>query len=174
MKANVTITYRDKDNNIIENPTDGQMSYSPETGRMYQWVDTESNWKLIDGDVNLGMTEYDLNKQIVGQLPVLEGEDLETARSTIKTFVEEINQEHYMLLCRELNYYTVFQMMSKSEANIVDEVIACSDYIGYIKSIEKAEDKGAIEIWVTERDNDKETYVMYFFPYDAGVIKCTL
>ena len=172
MKANVTITYRDKDNNIIENPTDGQMSYSPETGRMYQWVDAESNWKLIDGDVNLGMTEYDLNKQIVGQLPVLEGEDLETARSTIKTFVEEINQEYYMLLCRELNYYTVFQMMSESENNIVDEVIACADYIGYIKSVECLD--GAVEVWVTERDNDKETYVMYFFPYDAGVIKCTL
>lgn len=173
MKANVTITYRDKDNNIIENPTDGQMSYSPETGRMYQWVDAESNWKLIDGDVNLGMTEYDLNKQIVGQLPVLEGEGLETARSTIKAFVEEINQEHYMLLCRELNYYTVFQMMNESEDNIVDEVIACSDYIGYIKSIERL-DGAVIEVWVTERDNDKETYVMYFFPYDAGVIKCTL
>ena len=172
MKANVTITYRDKDNNIIENPTDGQMSYSPETGRMYQWVDAESNWKLIDGDVNLGMTEYDLNKQIVGQLPVLEGEGLETARSTVKTFVEEINQEYYMLLCRELNYYTVFQMMNESENNIVDEVIACSDYIGYIKSIERLD--GAVEVWVTERDNDKETYVMYFFPYDAGVIKCTL
>jgi hypothetical protein len=53
MNAKVRITYRDKDNNEILNPTDGEKAYSPETKKLYQWSADAGEWKLIDGDINL-------------------------------------------------------------------------------------------------------------------------
>lgn len=77
---------------------------------------------------------------------------------------------YYMLLCRELNYYTVFQRQFTGLEDFGDVVIECLENLGNIKSIEVTEDKTAIEAWIVNSDN--EAHVVYLFNYDQGVIIC--
>lgn len=148
------------------------------------WTGTE--WTSVKADTNseIQMTAYDINKQVIDQLPALTEEELEDKKDIIGQFVKDTNNEYYMLLCREKNYYTLCHRvpgMNPSPADNVrqysewpneiitteDLIIECSRCLGEIKSIELVD--GAVEIWVTD---PFDTYVMYFFPYDGGVEAC--
>lgn len=170
MNAKIKITYKDKDGNIIVDPKEGDLGYSSETEKLY--VYTNGQWEIIKGETNLGMSIYDLNKQLIAQLPELTEEQLDDAGNLIKQYVEDQANEFYMLLCRDLNYYTLFRIVDfLSEPMVISEVLGCAEDLGNIKSIE-FNDNNAIEIWVHPTDSDP--VAMYLFPYDAGVIECTL
>lgn len=117
------------------------------------------------------MQAYDINKQIVGQLEILDEIALTSKAKEIRDFAYSSKHEFFMLLCRDLNYYTVFYLNAKlADETIEDVVIECAQDIGEIKAIDFVENNVAIEIWVTNEDN--ESFVMYFFPYDNGVVLC--
>lgn len=170
MNAKIKITYRDKDNNIIVNPKEGELGYSPETEKLYVYKDGQ--WELIKGESNLGITMYDINKQLIAQMEVLVDEALEDAHMLITDTVATTGETYFMLLCRDINYYTLFKLDRDNSGlcNIACEVFDCVTNIGAIKSVEAVE--GAIEIWAHPVDGDP--VAMYLFPYDAGVIECTL
>jgi hypothetical protein len=170
MNAKIKINYMDENGNVIENPVEGQKAYSPETKKLY--VYTKDEWKMITGETNLGMTLYDVNKQVISQMGILEGEERETAHLCITHAASIANQTYFMLLCREMNYYTLFKLDKDNSGlcNIASEVFDCAEDIGAIKSVEPVD--GAIEIWV--HPVYEEPVAMYLFPYDAGVIECTL
>ena len=170
MNAKIKITYVDENGNEIINPVEGQKAFSPQTKKLYTY--TDGNWKLMEGDINLGMTMYDLNKQIISQMGVLEGEPRENAHLCITHMADVSNSTYFMLLCREENYYTLFKLTRDNSglANIASEVFDCVEDIGAIKSVEPVD--GAVEIWAHPVDGDP--VAMYLFPYDAGVIECTL
>lgn len=77
---------------------------------------------------------------------------------------------HYMLLCKEYNYYTIFE--SDSMLNMptlgaaVCEIIS---NIGDVYSIGPTENKDAIEIWI-KPEGKEDAMAFYLFPYDAGVV----
>lgn len=121
---------------------------------------------------NLQMNLYDMNKQIIAQMPALADEALETAHLLITDTTATSGETYFMLLCREINYYTIFKLERDNSGlvNIASEVFECVNSIGALKSVEAVE--GAIEIWV--HPEDEEPMVMYLFPYDMGVIQCTL
>lgn len=170
MKANINVTYRDQDGNEILNPVEGDRSYSPETKRLYQY--TNGNWEMIEGDVGLNMTMYDINKQVISQLPSLDKEDIAAAKQTITEYFKDQRNSFYMLLCNDINYYTLFQVINDSSLpNAGSEAIECALEIGDIKVVD-VNDDGAIEIWVKPEDTD--AMLMYLFPYDRGVVQCTL
>ncbi len=175
MNAKINITYRDKDNNIIENPIEGQRAYSPETKKLY--IYTNNKWELVTGESSLGLTMYDINKQLISQLPILNQEQQLEAIDSIQKFLNESNNHYYMLLCKEISYYTVFVLKDESMCPqqfslAVDEILACAEYIGDIKSVNRDNDADGIEIWVHPRKEDSEPIVMYLFGYDAGIIEC--
>jgi hypothetical protein len=119
---------------------------------------------------NFSMSAYDMNKQIIGQLQIMDNDTINEKKKLIREFVDKEHNQFYMLLCRDINYYTLFAIDVKLADELIDDlVIECANDIGSIKAIDPTEDKRAIEIWVT---NQEETYVMYFFPYDSGVIVC--
>ena len=125
----------------------------------------------MENKIETGLTLYDLNKNIMKQQTPLDDNELYEAIENILAFCEEQKNRYYMLLCHELRYFTLFDYQSSlglNLPNIEEEVIGCAHDIGSILSVEEGEN--AIEIWVkTEED---EVFVMYFFPYDRGVIKC--
>ena len=170
MNAKIKITYCDENGNEIVNPVEGQKAFSPQTKKLYTY--TNGDWKMLDGDINLGMTMYDLNKQIISQMGVLMDEPRENAHMLITETVATAGQTYFMLLCRELNYYTLFKLnkLDSGLANVASEVFDCVEDIGAIKSVEPVD--GAIEIWAHPVDGDP--VAMYLFPYDAGVVECTL
>ena len=121
---------------------------------------------------NIQMNIYDLNKQLISQFACFGKEQMSEAKETINFYGKEANNEYYMLLCRDINYYTLFNINPDASTleNFGGLVLECATDIGAIKAVERVE--GAIEIWAHPIDG--EPLAMYLFPYDTGVIKCTL
>ena len=121
---------------------------------------------------NLNMSLYDLNKAAVGQLPTYSKADEIEAIGRLNAFTQDaVTPHYYMLLGKDLNYYTVFyKHFLQGEENFGEAVIDCLHNVGDIKSIDLTEAGDAIEIWVITPD--KEGHVLYLFNYDQGVIVC--
>lgn len=121
---------------------------------------------------NIQMNLYDLNKQIISQLPSMTDEDLCSAMEVINDYKNERNEKYYMLLCNELKYYTLFAVQANPQGylSLGHEVTLClKEFADEVKVIDITEDQQAVEIWITK---DEETYVMYLFGYERGVIEC--
>lgn len=121
---------------------------------------------------NLQMNLYDLNKQIISQMPTLDEDGIDLALMTIAAYIKNTDNKFYMLLCKDVNYYTLFSISTTiTEPYACEEVLACASDWGVLKSVE-VNDNDAVEIWV--QDEQGEAMVMYLFPYDMGVVECAL
>lgn len=153
----------------LQNHKLGEVAWVEDIEKFY--VYTENGWTEMAADSNLNLSLYEVNKQIIAQMPTLSGTDLEEARLTLSHYVNGLDHsdDYYMLLCYDLRYFTMFARDQKYEENIVDAIMDCLSYVGEVKSVEESADGQAVEIWVTK---DEEAYVMYFFDYGRGVVLC--
>ena len=123
--------------------------------------------------LNLGMTEYEINKMIIAQLPSLITEkQLSKGKELIREFTHNYSpftMGHYMLLCNDIHYYTVFEVCDKYEEKVEDIVLECLQNIGVIQQINYNENNTAIECWIK---NEKGVFMFLLFSYDWGFIKC--
>ena len=131
----------------------------------------KANYKNQPATLETGMTLYDLNKQLVNQLPTLTKEQLQEKYFLIDEFGK--GKTWCMLLAKYIGYYTIFHHIPKDdEESFASAVIDCCLYQGNIKSIDWANDsQSMIEIWITI---DEESYVFYLFDYEMGVIECQM
>lgn len=144
---------------------EGDIYSVEDISKYYRYKDGE--WKEYNPPT---MTLYDLNKQIIKQMPDLRDEDIGISKTMISEYILDSANKFYMLLCHDLRYYTLFEMTDDSiNDKIEDSLINCLFDLGKIKKIELTEDKQAIECWVNTRTG---IYVAYFFPYDKGVVEC--
>lgn len=121
---------------------------------------------------NLSVSLYDMNKSIIGKKNPMQTQELLEKKQNIRDFVNKTNNKYYMLLCRELNYYTLFdkQDLLIIKDNIEDAIIECAQDYGDILNINES-GEGAIEVWIRNNE-DKNVYMLLFFPYDLGVVIC--
>ena len=159
-------------NNLDEilEPRAGQTIYVASEDKCYRY-DPIEGWGEIQIDGGLKMSAYDINKQIIGQLEILDAEALQEKKKMVREYITN-NGNYFMLLCRDINYYTIFHKVHPKEADDVLENVLideCLPALGAIKAIDRTED-GAIEIWWQDEENN--VYAAYFFPYDVGVIVC--
>lgn len=151
--------------NNLKLKEEGETAYVNKEQKIYQYTNGEwTQQGLPEGKMNLNI--YDMNKQIISQLSPID--DI-AVLTNIRKYKNQ-DGEYFMLICRDINYYTLFAIDSNSEDRIEQEVLNCIKDIGTPKSIEQIEGTETIEIWV-QPEND-EPLVMYFFNYDKGVIKC--
>jgi hypothetical protein len=155
-------------------PYPGQTVYCQADKKDWRWDPIEGWQDVSVSNTTLAeMSAYEINKQIISQLPNLSNKDLKEKTKLITKFISETNHKYYMLLCRELNYYTI---LANDPINA-----APNDYFGdvlleclafwHVKAIDvSTETDIALEIWIA--GDDDEVNVMYFFPYDNGVIAC--
>ena len=149
-----------------------QIRYTPQEGEIIQnsidkkfYIYKDGNWMLINMEssgINMGL--YDMNKQIISQLPVLT--DLENKKHTINSLHEKFNNEFYMLYGKEISYFTLFRIFDSTHFG--NEVIDCLNNVGNIKAIDFTEAQDAIEIWIQDKD---EPTCLYLFPYDSGLVQ---
>ena len=137
-----------------------------EDGTTYIYMNGEYN-AINTEDAGLSLTVYEMNKQIITQLPELDKNDIEKAKETIMSLHEDYNNEYYMLYGKEISYFTLFKV--NDDKNLGDIVIECLHNVGVIKAIDKVEANDAIEMWVTDNSNEDST-CLYFFPYDMGLV----
>ena len=119
----------------------------------------------VNGSLNMSM--YELNKCVVRQLPSMTEEQLAAAGDLIDSFQKE--NKYFMLLGKDLDYYTIFQTKENMEETMGEAVIDCLSNLGDIKAIDLTPEEQTIEIWITQ---NSEAYVLYLFNYDEGVILC--
>ena len=158
-------------NTKIKKIDPSQIRYTPQEGEIIQnpqgeyliWKD--DNWMKIEMDsagINMGL--YDLNKQIISQLPELT--DLSDKEIVIGNLHNKWNNNYYMLYGKEISYFTLFKIIEPQYFG--KEVIDCLNYVGAIKAIDATEALDAVEIWVETEDGPT---CLYLFPYDSGIVQ---
>ena len=156
--------------NALQNHQEGEVAFCEDeqqymTYKDNQWVPASS----------LQLNFYDLNKQIVSQLPPFDEVRINDAKDTLTAWA---NSSVYMLYGREISYFTVFQKQDDGEfETLADALFECLKSRGMIQSIEKTtEDNDAWEIWINEEINpvthESKSFAYYLFNYDFGVIEC--
>ena len=144
-------------------PEEGELVQTPE-GKYMIWHD--GNWneiKMEDSGINIGL--YDMNKQIIAQLPVLN--DFTKAIADVRDLHGKYWNEYYMMYGKEISNFTLYKKCGTNEFG--QDVIDCCANIGAIKAMDMTEAADAIEIWV-QPDNGEPT-CLYLFPYDNGVVQ---
>lgn len=149
-------------------PYHGQTVRCSSENKCYRY-DAVEGWQYVpeDNTTEVAMSVYDMNCQIISQLPPLNEQQLHEKAKLISGLIDETRNQFYMLLCRDINYYTLLMRVPEADEMMEEIVIDCATYVGHVKAIEQVE--GAIEIWVT---NNNGTFAMYLFPYDEGVEIC--
>ena len=139
---------------------DGDMIYVEDESCIY--IKEDNDFRRLEGGLNLQMSQYDINKNIYSQMPVKTDEELVGLASIINDFYAT-HKERSMLLCRELNYYTVFELDKDNGefGTLAEAVIACVEDWGKILDVVPVD--GAIEIW-NKLNETGEAVVMYLFP----------
>lgn len=166
LKELIKLTKENRDM-IVPN---GTMAQDTETGELLIY---NEGWKPVEGKINMQngieMSLYDMNKQLIIQLPNLEHSvAYQQKKILFENFLEQTQNKYYMLYGKEISYFTLFVRDVYSEESMEDVVLECIENIGPIKSIEYTETKDAIEIWVM--NNIDEVTCLYLFPYDQGVV----
>lgn len=149
-------------------PTEGDKALITDTHELYEFK--EGKWGKC-GNTTLNMSLYEINQAAVSQLPKMDEETIAEKKQMIADYLKEVNDEYYMLLCRDLNYYTMFALEPESEyPKAEEEIIGCIQDLGSVISIERSAETGkVVEIWFKCADG---TFVAYLFPYGKGVVKC--
>lgn len=144
-------------------PAEGELCQTPE-GQILVWHDNSWNTvKMEGGGVNVGL--YDMNKQIISQMPILE--DFEKAMDDIWTLYETYHNKYFMLYGKEISYFTVFKIIEPQYLG--EEVLDCCLNVGLVKAMDLTEAGDAVEIWVQPQDG--EPTCLYLFPYDSGIVQ---
>lgn len=158
----------------INEPEIDEVAICKDTTELFRWTGeewvphTEPEAQIFDTGINL----YDFNKQIVAQMKPYGDKELKNARGIINEFLSKIQSKYYMLLNRENNYYTVFNITDNDEVPYAaSEIIECIKFLGDIKSVGITEDEQAVEIWF---QTDENVFVAYLFDYQGAVIKCRI
>lgn len=156
--------------NALQNHIEGECVYCEEDGKIYSWQENDG-WRPIEFEnKGISMNLYDLNKSIVNQLPPLTLSEIAVRMDVIHKLHNESMNNHYMLLCKEYNYYTIFE--SDTMLNMPTFGAAVCEIIsklGKVMSIELTETEDAVEIWIVP-EGEESAFAFYLFPYDAGVV----
>ena len=137
------------------------------------WVNDELKpLSELTGTSGVDMSLYDINKQIVMQQQAVSEEDIVKILYEFSEKNEDV--KYFMLLCKDISYYTVFHKAvtyEPDEPDLYNGVIACLEYVGKIHDIEYDKEENGVAIWIIPHDSN-EVMVSYLFPYDTGV--CTI
>lgn len=148
---------------IKYDPMDGEVAIDAITEKVM--IYHEGKWVPVTSDgTGLSLGLYDLNKQIIAQLPELA--DLNKAIQTIDALHEIYRNKYYMLYGKEISYFTLFKLIEPQY--FAQEVLDCLRNVGKIKAIDPDEPGTAVEIWV---ETDDGPTCLYLFPYDSGLVQ---
>lgn len=153
----------------LQNHEPGEMALCSDTNEIYCW-DEKTGWSLINVEgKGLELNLYDLNKNIIEQLNPLTTNEVSMKMGLINEYYQKANNTYHMLLCRDFNYYTIFNYDSMlTFPDFAGAVCTIITELGDVYSIELLED-GAMEIWI-KPTGEESPYAFYLFPYDAGVV----
>lgn len=129
----------------------------------------------IKGKGEINMSLYEINQSLISQLPAYDENKIEDLKTRINNWESKYFEENfYMLLCREINYYTVFQHRKPIRAefdtlgNAVISILLDTDWTIHSDEIEENSDH--CEIWAKNKTTGQEAHAFMLFPYSEGVV----
>ena len=153
-------------------PNQGDVYYDTTEEKL--WLCNGDEWilypKIEDGQINTGITMYDINKQLIEKLPskITNGQ-LKECKEILKLL--EKQGTYFMLLCNDIHYYTVITKtddnMQQTFYNTVIELLQDNGVIQDI--LWSNDDHEAVECWIK---NENGVFMFMLFPYDWGIVKC--
>lgn len=118
--------------------------------------------------LSAGITLYEMNKMLMSQMPAWTDEQIaDKGRKALERYYN-YQVGHYMLLCKDRSYYTVFEWSEFETTGFIDAVLEIVCDLGHIRDMGQNDDD-VFEIWITPFD-EEETYAFFLFPYDLGVV----
>ena len=144
----------------------GDMSLNSNTGKLFmyrnnKWNEIESADEILNHEAwkQAGISLYELNKMLMSAIPVVE--DFTQAEMVLTGFHEVKDKSKYLLLCKDISYYTFFEKKGLFSAfdNFAEAVLECVKNVGTLLDVEVSEDGEVVEIWV--RTEKKENLCMY-------------
>ncbi len=153
----------------LQNHTEGEIAFL--TDEKVWMIYSDDKWVKVtpkakdSGDINVSL--YDMNKQIIDQLPPLSEQQLIDIVDTLNLWSKA---NVYMLYGKEISYFTV--LMRGNENNDFDNfgegiISLLGDISDTIYSIDIVDDN-AVEIWLKYNDNST---VLYLFNYEGGIVR---
>lgn len=153
-------------------PLENNLIYCEKENALYIYNSIDS-WHIIEipEEMSTGISLYDMNKQLVEQQGSMKEGEKRHARSLINQLNRKSGNNFYMLLFKDISYYTLFQNVDiYYECDTLGTaVLECLDTIGEIYSIEETDNGNSFEIWIKSKETNK-IIVGYLFPYDQGVV----
>lgn len=109
------------------------------------------------------MSLYEMNQNFMATQPPLSAEEASSlVDSIIKEYtINHLTSKYFMLLCKDINYYTIFVNSSYEEEKFTDIILDCLKNVGQILSIELNKENNTPEIWV--RTPEGKTMCMFYF-----------
>ena len=101
-----------------------------------------------DSTIEIG-TLYDLNKQVISQLPEMSQENIQRELINIKEwFKRNQDEEWFMLLCREKADYTLFHLRQTKDVynKTIKALEECVKNRGFLMGINFVKEQNAYEI----------------------------
>lgn len=127
-----------------------------------QWEDL-SDFQ-VKGENNITMSNYDLNKQIISQLPIQD--DLTQSKNVIEKFINDnAHSNNFMLLCKDISYYTIFRKTDNFNAHYAtsgDAVLNCANDVGDIIAVDYMDSTNTVEIWIRTYNNQDNICMVLF------------
>lgn len=97
------------------------------------------------------MTIYEINQAMYHDSPALTDALLEACANTIETYLNEHPSKYYVLLCKELDYYTFFTYKGiPNTKNFTKELISLLKDLGEVKDICFDQYGTMVENWITK------------------------
>ena len=137
----------------------------------YQEYLKNKNQKKDESKSVAQVSLYQLNQDIMSNQPALSGDGVRKGQLEFFDWISKQpdNPKFYMLLCHELNYYTVFHINdTATKENFWNEFYDIAKELGTLKAMEI--DSGCFSIWV-DWPQDNISHLFYLFPYDRGVVE---
>ena len=131
-----------------------------------KWVEIQEEMK-VQGTSNIELTAYDLNKQIIGQMPILE--DWTESEKVLNTFAKKSVYGDYLLLCKDISYYTIFQKSSDiftHFSSFGEAVLTCASDVGDIITVDYMDTTNTVEIWIRKKGSNENLCMVLFECHD--------
>lgn len=120
--------------------------------------------------MELELDNYSIHKQMYAKMESPKPEDLVTQFTSLGAWASTHYKSHYyMMLCREINYYTVFNLIDPNYDKFVSDIKECLAFKGRVIDIQYNHAADAYEIWVKEYKTGEVFMYMLFEAEDFVV-----
>lgn len=119
---------------------------------------------------NIEISNYDLHKQLFEKVEPLSKDSFNSKLINIgEWFSKSPKCNYYVLMCRDIYYYTVFHFLNMNFSKGILELKETLEGLGQIIDINYIHGEDAYECWIKRENGDIQMF--YLFPADWMVIE---